>query len=107
MEHLDLEGRVKAALANPMTDGQSIDLMRELTEVLSVVGLDPSSAGRVNNFIGNDSIISSPLALATMAGVTLMAKAVAVGDLWRFRGGKSQDLSVNLGQVLHRPLPFL
>jgi hypothetical protein len=46
VEHLDLEARVKAALANPMTDGQSTDLMRELTEVLSVVGLDPSSAHR-------------------------------------------------------------
>jgi crotonobetainyl-CoA:carnitine CoA-transferase CaiB-like acyl-CoA transferase len=104
--HLDLEGRVKAALANPLTDGQSIDLMRELTEVLSVVGLDPSSAGGSTTFIGSDPIISSPLALATMAGVTLMAKAVAVGDLWRFRGGESQDLSVNLGQVLHRLCPF-
>ena len=106
VEHPDLEGRVKAALANPMTDGQSIDLRRELAEVLSVVGLDPSSAGGSITFIGSDPVISSPLALATMAGVTLMAKAVAVGDLWRFRGGESQDLSVNLGQVLHRLCPF-
>jgi crotonobetainyl-CoA:carnitine CoA-transferase CaiB-like acyl-CoA transferase len=104
--HLDLEGRVKDALANPMADGQSIDLMRGLTEVLSVVGLDPSSAGGSTTFIGSEPIISSPLALATMAGVTLMAKAVAVGDLWRFRGGESQNLSVNLGQVLHRLCPF-
>lgn len=104
--YLDLEGRVKDALANPMTDGQSIDLMRELTEVLSVVGLDPSSAGGSTTFIGSDPIISSPLALATMASVTLMAKAVAVGDLWRFRGGESQNLSVNLGQALHRLCPF-
>jgi CoA-transferase family III len=104
--HLDLEGRVKEALANPMTGEQSIDLMRELTEVLSIVGLDPSSAGRATTFIGSDPIISSPLALATAAGVALMAKAVAVGDLWRFRGGESQHLSVNLGQVLHRLSPF-
>src|SRR5258708_14034070 len=104
--HLDLEGRVKAALAKPITDGQPIDLMRELTDVLSIVGLDPSSAGGSITFIGSDPIISSPLALASMAGVTLMAKAIAVGDLWRFRGGESQDLSVNLGQVLHRLCPF-
>ena len=90
--YLDLEGRVKDALANPMTDGQSIDLMRQLTEVLSVVGLDPSSAGGSTTFIGSDPIISSPLALATMASVTLMAKAVAVGDLWRFRGGESSRI---------------
>ncbi|SOE97043.1 CoA-transferase family III [Burkholderia sp. D7] len=104
--HLDLEGRVKAALDNPMTDGQSIDPMRELTAVLSVVGLDPSSAGGSTTFIGSDPIISSPLALATAGGVALMAKAVAVGDLWRFRGGESQDLSVNLGQVPLRLSPF-
>jgi crotonobetainyl-CoA:carnitine CoA-transferase CaiB-like acyl-CoA transferase len=35
-----------------------------------------------------------------------MAKAISVADLWRFRGGIGQDLSVNLGQVLHRLCPF-
>jgi crotonobetainyl-CoA:carnitine CoA-transferase CaiB-like acyl-CoA transferase len=104
--HLDLEGRVKASLANPLTDGQSIDLMRELTKVLNAVGLHPSSAGGSTTFIGADPIVSSPLAVASMCGIALMAKAVAVGDLWRFRGGESQDLSVNLGQVLHRLCPF-
>ena len=35
-----------------------------------------------------------------------MAKAVSVAELWRFRGGQSQDLSVNLGKALHRLCPF-
>src|SRR5258708_12878091 len=91
VEHLDLEGRVKGALGNPMTDGRSIDLMRELTEVLSVVGLDPTSAGGSITFIGSDPIISSPLALATMAGVPLMAKPVAVRHLFPFQPRDAPD----------------
>ena len=56
-------------------------------------------------FIGRDPIVKNPLPLATMAAVGLMAKAVSVADLWRFRGGTGEDLSVNLGQVLHRLCP--
>jgi hypothetical protein len=36
----------------------------------------------------------------------LMAKTVSVAELWRFRGGQSQDLLVNLGKALHRLCPF-
>jgi crotonobetainyl-CoA:carnitine CoA-transferase CaiB-like acyl-CoA transferase len=37
---------------------------------------------------------------------SLMAKAVAMADLWRVRTGEAQDLSVDLRQVLHRLCPF-
>ena len=57
-------------------------------------------------FTGRDPIISSPLPFATMAAVALMAKAVSVATLWRFRGGQGQDLSINLGKALHRLCPF-
>jgi crotonobetainyl-CoA:carnitine CoA-transferase CaiB-like acyl-CoA transferase len=57
-------------------------------------------------FTGRDPIVGSPLPFARMAAVTLMAKAVSVAELWRFRGGQSQDLSVNLGKALHRLCPF-
>jgi hypothetical protein len=98
--------RITDALANPILDDRRIDSMRELAEVLSVVGLDPRSGGGDMAFIGRAPIVQSPLPLATMAAVSLMAKAVSVADLWRFRGGTGQDLSVNLGQVLHRLCPF-
>ena len=109
VEHLDLEGRVKSLpRQSRSTDGHvHRPGVRELTKVLNAVnGLEPSSAGGSTTFIGADPIISSPLAVASMCAVALMAKAVAVGDLWRFRGGESQDLSVNLGQALHRLCPF-
>ena len=98
----ELRRRITDALAKPILDDRRIDPMRELAEVLGVVGLDPFSGGGEIAFIGRDPIVKSPLPLATMAAVSLMAKAVSVADLWRFRGGTGQDLSVNLGQVPHR-----
>jgi hypothetical protein len=70
------------------------------------VGLEPGSSGGAVTFTGRDPIISSPLPFATMAAVALMAKAVSVAELWRFRGGQGQDLLVNLGKALHRLCPF-
>jgi hypothetical protein len=98
--------RIVDALANPILDDGRIDPMRELAEVLGVAGLTLSSGGGEVAFIGRDPIVKSPLPLATMAAVSLMAKAISVADLWLFRGGAGQDLSVNLGQVLHRLCPF-
>ena len=102
----ELTQRIQSALAKPLRDDRSVDPMRELTGVLKEVGLTPAAAGGAVAFTGRDPIVRSTLPLATMAAVALMAKAVAVADIWRFRGGSSQDLSVNLGQVLHRLCPF-
>ena len=41
-----------------------------------------------------------------VGGVTLMAKAVAVADLWRFRTGQGRDLSLAVRRVPHRLCPF-
>jgi crotonobetainyl-CoA:carnitine CoA-transferase CaiB-like acyl-CoA transferase len=101
-----LANRIRDALANPLRDDQAIDPMRELANVLREVGLEPGSGGGAVTFAGRDPIIGSPLPFATMAAVALMAKAVSVAALWRFRGGRGQDLSVNLGKALHRLCPF-
>jgi hypothetical protein len=101
-----LADRIRYALANPLTDDRAIDPMRELADLLREVGLEPKASGGAVTFTGRDPIISSPLPFATMAAVALMAKAVSVAALWRFRGGQGQDLSVNLGKALHRLCPF-
>jgi hypothetical protein len=90
---------IRHALANPLSDDHAIDPMRELADVLREVGLEPRSGGGAVTFTGRDPIISSPLPFATMAAAALMAKAVSVAELWRFRGGQDQDLSVNLGKA--------
>jgi len=101
-----IKDRIKAALANPLRSDMIIDPLKELREVLHPLGFTPEDAGGTITFQGRDPIISSPWPLATMAGVSLMAKAVAMADIWRTRTGEGQDLSVNLGQVLHRLCPF-
>ncbi len=78
----ELGRRIADALAKPIFDDRKIDPMRELAEVLGVVGLDPSSGGGEVAFIGRDPIVKSPLPLATMAAVGLMAKAVSA-SFWR------------------------
>jgi crotonobetainyl-CoA:carnitine CoA-transferase CaiB-like acyl-CoA transferase len=98
--------RIRYALSNPLNEDHAIDPMRELANVLREVGLEPRSGGGAVTFTGRDPIISSPLPFATMAAVALMAKAVSVAELWRFRGGQGQNLSVNLGKALHRLCPF-
>ena len=89
-----------------IADDTTVSPMHELAAVLKTVGLTPQSSGGKIEFLGRDPIVKSALPLATMAAVALMAKAVSVADLWRFRGGRAQDLSVQLGQALHRLCPF-
>ena len=101
-----LADRIRYGLAHPLSDDHAIDPMRELANVLRGVGLEPESGGGAVTFAGRDPIVGSPLPFATMAAVALMAKAVSVAELWRFRGGHGQDLSVNLGKALHRLCPF-
>jgi hypothetical protein len=101
-----LAGRIRAALASPISDDRTIDPLSELAAVLDGVGLDLGSAGGKITFSGRDPIVSSPLPLATMAAVGLMAKAVSVAEMWRFRGGAGQDLSLDLGMALRRLCPF-
>jgi hypothetical protein len=101
-----LVDRISRALANPLNRDDVIDPLHELASVLHDVGLEPTSGGGKVTFAGRDPIIGSPLPLATMAAVALMAKSVSIAALWRFRGGAGQNLSVNLGQALHRLCPF-
>jgi hypothetical protein len=57
----ELGRRITDALANPILDDRRVDPMRELTEVLGVVGLDPFSGGGEIAFIGRDPIVKGPL----------------------------------------------
>jgi hypothetical protein len=94
------------ALANPLRDDHAIDLSANSPPCCARLDLEPEAGGGAVTFAERDPIVSSPLPFATMAAVALMAKAVSVAALWRFRGGQGQDLSVNLGKALHRLCPF-
>jgi crotonobetainyl-CoA:carnitine CoA-transferase CaiB-like acyl-CoA transferase len=101
-----LVDRIQRALGDPLSRDNVIDPMQELSALLREVGLDPAAGGGAVSFAGRDPIVASPLPFATMAAVALMAKSISVAALWRFRGGAGQDLSVDLGQALHRLCPF-
>lgn len=98
--------KISSALGTPITSDDIIDPHKELADVLAAVGLEPSASGGSITFHGKDPILKSPWPLATMAGVGLMAKAVAITDVWRHRTGKGQDLSLDLRQAPHRLCPF-
>jgi crotonobetainyl-CoA:carnitine CoA-transferase CaiB-like acyl-CoA transferase len=101
-----LATRIREALARPITSDDVIKPDKVLEEVLYAVDLDLHSGGGSIDFIGKDPILKSPWPLATMAGVALMAKAVGVADLWRYRTGRSQNLSIDLRKAPHRLCPF-
>ncbi len=97
---------IQRALSNPLTDDVSIDPMKQLHEILAVTGHNVEGTGGKVEFIGRDPIVASPWPLATMGAVAMMAKAVAMADLWRIRTGESQDLSIDLRKMPHRLCPF-
>jgi len=103
---MSIEQKIKAVLANPLTSDEQISPEKELEDVLSYVGLSIGDVGGKVSFHGKDPVISSPWPLATMAGVALAAKSVAVADIWKERTGEGQDIHVDLRKVLHRLCPF-
>src|SRR5260370_17207063 len=98
--------KIRRSLASPITTDDVLDPHKELFDVLASVGLDPSDCGGKVTFLGKDPILRRPWPLAMMAGVALVAKSIAVADLWRYRTGKGQDLTIALPQTPHPLLPF-
>jgi crotonobetainyl-CoA:carnitine CoA-transferase CaiB-like acyl-CoA transferase len=101
-----LAGTIRARVGAPLTDDASIDLPAELDAVLADVGMAGADAGGEIAFTGRDPIAASRLALASAAGLGLMAKSVAVARLWQTRGGEGQDLAIDLRGAPRRLCPF-
>jgi crotonobetainyl-CoA:carnitine CoA-transferase CaiB-like acyl-CoA transferase len=89
-----------------LTGPGGFDIHEHLERVLGGVGLSASDSGGRISFEGQDPIIPSPLRLGAAAGIGLAAKAVALAKLWQVRGGKGQDISVDLRKAPHRLCPF-
>ena len=82
------------------------DTNEQLDHVLQGVGLSQDDCGGRVTFIGQDPITPSPLRLAAASGIGLAAKAVAIAKLWQMRGGRGQDIAVDLRKAPHRLCPF-
>jgi len=85
---------------------EGFDTNKELERVLQGVGLSQSDCGGRVSFEGADPITPSTLRLGSAAGIGLAAKAVAMAKLWQMRGGKGQDIAIDLRKTPHRLCPF-
>lgn len=95
-----------ARLTSAPACSDAFDPLSELSEVLESVGLSSEDAGGTPTFIGADPIVPSTLRLGGAAAIALVAKSVAIGKLWRLRGGDEQDISVDLRSAPRRLCPM-
>ncbi|MFI0470355.1 CoA transferase [Saccharopolyspora sp. 5N102] len=102
---MSLTERISKAIAAPATD-DAFDPNVELADLLAGVGLDPADAGGRVSFRGADPVVPSPLRLGGAAGIALAAKSVVMAKIWQLRGGRGQDISVDLRTAPHRLCPF-
>ncbi|MGV7002439.1 CoA transferase [Priestia megaterium] len=101
-----LTDAIVKANENKLTNLDNFDIYEELNTVLKDVGLSMEDSGGKVTFYGQDPIAPSTLRLASAAGIALVAKSIAVSKIWRMRGGKGQDIHMDLRKALRRLSPF-
>ncbi|MBB4688137.1 CoA transferase [Amycolatopsis jiangsuensis] len=102
---MNLTGKLEAALAKPAAT-DDYDLHVPLAELLGAVGLSEADAGGAVSFTGADPVLPGALRLAGGTSIALAAKSVAVAKIWQLRGGRGQDISMDLRVAPHRLCPF-
>lgn len=102
---MSLTEHLEAALAKPATTDE-YDLHQPLADLLGSVGLQESDAGGRIEFTGADPVLPGALRLAGATSIALAAKSVAVAKIWQLRGGRGQDISMDLRTAPHRLCPF-
>ncbi len=66
-----------------------------LAAIWSAAGHDAAALGQVA-FTGAEPVLPSSFAVGTAAQATVGAAALAAAELWRLRGGRRQDVSVDM-----------
>ncbi|WP_031469185.1 CoA transferase [Sciscionella sediminilitoris] len=102
---MSLTGELETALAKPATSDE-YDLHAPLGELLGAVGLTESDCGGSVEFTGADPVLPGALRLAGATSLALAAKSVAIAKIWRMRGGRGQDIAMDLRVAPHRLCPF-
>jgi len=97
---------IKIANSKRIKDDKTIDIYSELNKVLSSIGLGSEEVKEKIFFSGKDPIVPSVLHLASAAAIGMAVKSIAVSNIWELRGGKSQNISIDLRKILHRLSPF-
>ncbi|MDN5618239.1 MAG: CoA transferase [Kocuria sp.] len=95
-----------ASLRSAPATGDDFDPHAALADLLGSVGLSPKDSGGTIDFVGSDPVLPDVLRLAGGTSIALVAKSVAVAALWRMRGGRGQDISMDLRTAPRRLCPF-
>ncbi|MGN0095305.1 MAG: CoA transferase [Corynebacterium sp.] len=95
-----------ARLRSTPATGDDFEPLTSLDELLGTVGLSSADAGGSVDFIGADPVLPDVLRLAGGTSIALVAKSVAVAALWRMRGGRGQDISMDMRTAPRRLCPF-
>jgi crotonobetainyl-CoA:carnitine CoA-transferase CaiB-like acyl-CoA transferase len=79
-----------------------------LHQILETASLDTTNTNRVA-MLGADPILPSQFLIGTAGASVLSAVGIAVSDLWKLRGGKDQDIAINVrsGAMAMRSNTFL
>jgi len=91
---------------NRINKDDDFDINSELEKLLNDIGYSTADAGGEVTFYGKDPIQPSTLRIASLAGIGLAAKSVALASLWQNRGGNGQDIYVDIRKALKRLSPF-
>jgi crotonobetainyl-CoA:carnitine CoA-transferase CaiB-like acyl-CoA transferase len=83
----------------------AFDPLAALDDLLSDVGLSAAGTGGTVSFEGQDPILPAAHRLGACIGVPIMAAAVAAVVFHRLRGGRGQDLALDLRQAVHGITP--
>lgn len=83
------------------------DFIEELDGTLKTIGLSRESAVRDLRVTGRTPCVKSTLRSADAIGISVLTAAIGAAQVWQLRTGRSQQLSIDLGQALHRMTPFL
>ena len=86
--------------SDPMIEAANPVAGRELSRLVGALGLKEHAAGCAVRIVGDDFPQISPHRLATASAVAIAAHAVAVAGVWRFRGGKGQEIRVETARAL-------
>jgi crotonobetainyl-CoA:carnitine CoA-transferase CaiB-like acyl-CoA transferase len=98
--------RLTAALRAAPATTSDFDPHLHLNALLSTIGLHASDCGGKVDFIGTDPVMPGTLRLAGGTAIALAAKSVAIAKVWQLRGGRGQDITMDLRAAPHRLCPF-
>jgi crotonobetainyl-CoA:carnitine CoA-transferase CaiB-like acyl-CoA transferase len=70
-----------------------------LRSILPIAGWTPDKLGQVEITGGTDPVLPTPFRIGTAAAAALAATGVAASDLWELRGGRRQEVAVDLRQA--------